>query len=196
MPHRLFKSLEDETGQATGFVQKGTLYIALNDDRFEVIQRTISYAQYLGIADATMLQRDQISERWPLLNLAGVTGAGFLASTGQLNPVDATQAFAKGARRFGARIFENTKVKKILVDRGNVRGAESDRGVIEAPIVVLATGMWTRILGESLGVAVPLHAAEHFYFVSESIPGLSPKHHAFFAPMSVHTIKRMPANCW
>lgn len=34
---RLFKSLEDETGQATGFVQKGTLYIALNDDRFEVI---------------------------------------------------------------------------------------------------------------------------------------------------------------
>ncbi|MGE3148363.1 MAG: FAD-dependent oxidoreductase [Pseudorhodoplanes sp.] len=171
---QLFRSLEAETGQATGYVQKGTVYLALNEARLETLRRTISYAHYLGLVDdAKMLSGDEIAERWPLLNRDGVVGASFLAGAGQLNPVDATQALAKGARRGGARIFEDTKVERILTRNGRAVGVETPRGAIEAPVVVLACGMWTRALAATVGVGVPLQAAEHFYIVSDPIPGIS-----------------------
>lgn len=170
---RLFESLEAETGQSTGFVQKGTLYLALNDARLEILRQTITFAHYLGIAEARILSVPEVAERWPLLNLDGVLGASFLPGTGQLNPVDATQALAKGAKLHGVKIFENTKVEKVLTRDRNVYGVETDQGPIEAHTVVLACGMWTRTLVEDLGINVPLHAAEHFYIVSDPIPGLS-----------------------
>ena len=37
-------------------------------------------------------------------------GGVFLPKDGQANPIDVTQAFAKGARRRGARIVEDVKV--------------------------------------------------------------------------------------
>ena len=51
-----------------------------------------------------------------------------------------------------------------------------DRGEISADIVVLCAGMWSRQLARSAGVNVPLHAAEHFYVVTEPVPGLDDHH--------------------
>ena len=172
---RLFNSLEAETGQSTGFVQVGTLYLALNEARLEVIRRTVSYAHYLGIGAARILSPGEVAERWPLVNLDGVLAASFLPGTGQLNPVDATQALAKGARKGGARIFEKTKVTRILRKNEQAVGVDTERGPIRASVVVLACGMWTRALAADIGVNVPLHAAEHFYIVSDPIPDLTVK---------------------
>ncbi|TIU73923.1 MAG: SDR family oxidoreductase, partial [Mesorhizobium sp.] len=48
-----------------------------------------------------------------------------------------------------------------------------DQGTIETDIVVNCAGMWARELGRQNGVTIPLHACEHFYLVTEPIPGLS-----------------------
>src|SRR5215469_18807996 len=45
------RSIEKETGQATGYVQKGTFYLALNDARMELLRRDVSFAQSLGISE-------------------------------------------------------------------------------------------------------------------------------------------------
>ena len=91
---------------------------------------------------------------------------------GQTNPIDTTQALAKGAKMRGARIFENTTVHRIQVEQGRAVGVETDAGYIAADTVVLCAGMWSHGLGKDCGVAVPLHAAEHFYIVTEPIQGL------------------------
>ena len=49
---------------------------------------------------------------------------------------------------------------------------ETDAGYIAADTVVLCAGMWSHRLAADIGVAVPLHAAEHFYIVTEPIDGL------------------------
>ncbi|WP_245416777.1 GcvT family protein [Undibacter mobilis] len=170
---QLYKNIEAETGQSAGFVGKGTIYLALNEARLHFLKQTIGYAHYLGVSGAKMLTPPEIAERWPLLNLDGVIGGSFLPSTGQLNPVDATQAFSKGARMSGASIIEHANVQDIIIRNGAVAGVETEHGAIEAPIVVLAGGMWTRDLVAKYGINIPLHAAEHFYIVSDPIPGLS-----------------------
>ena len=50
----------------------------------------------------------------------------------------------------------------------------TDKGTVECEILVNAAGMWARELGDQVGATVPLHAAEHFYIVTEGIEGISP----------------------
>ena len=53
-------------------------------------------------------------------------------------------------------------------------GVRTQWGDIRADAVVNAAGMWGRELGDQAGATVPLHAAEHFYIVTEGIEGISP----------------------
>jgi heterotetrameric sarcosine oxidase gamma subunit len=167
----LFEQLEKETGQATGFKQNGSISIALNDSRFEELMRGASMAKNFGL-DVQVISTAEIKERIPHYNLEGAKGGVFLPKDGQVNPIDVTQALAAGARSRGARIFENTKVTRIVAEHGKAKGVETLDGLIEADTVVMATGMWSRDLGKSVGVSIPLHACEHFYIVSEPIDTL------------------------
>lgn len=79
-------------------------------------------------------------------------------------------------RQRGATIVEDVKVTKVHTKAGRVTGVSwaqgEDQGTIEADIVVNCAGMWARELGAQNGVTIPLHACEHFYLVTEPIPGL------------------------
>jgi 4-methylaminobutanoate oxidase (formaldehyde-forming) len=167
----LFEGLEKETGQATGFKQNGSISIALNEGRFEELKRGASMAKNFGLA-VDVISTGEIKDRVPHYNMEGVVGGVFLPKDGQVNPIDVTQALASGARAKGAKIFENTKVTRILVEKGKASGVETPEGAIKADKVVIAGGMWSRDLGRSIGVNIPLHACEHFYIVSEPIADL------------------------
>ncbi|MBG1231596.1 GcvT family protein [Aestuariivirga litoralis] len=167
----LFEGLEKETGQATGFKQNGSISLALSDGRYEELLRGASMAKNFGLA-VDVLPLGELKERIPHYNFEGVKGGVFLPKDGQVNPIDVTQALAAGARSRGAKVFENTKVTRILTKDGRATGVETTQGTITADKVVVASGMWSRELGRSVGVNIPLHACEHFYIVSEPIEKL------------------------
>ena len=99
------------------------------------------------------------------MSTAGVLGAAFLPSDGYIDPSQLTFALAEGARRRGAEINTGTRVTGITVERGEVRGVETDKGVIETDIVVNAGGMYAREIGMLAGVNVPLVPMAHEYLV-------------------------------
>jgi heterotetrameric sarcosine oxidase gamma subunit len=167
----LFEGLEKETGQATGFKQNGSISLALTDGRMEELLRGASMAKNFGL-EVDVIGLDEIKRRIPHYNLESVKGGVFLPKDGQVNPIDVTQALAAGARSRGGKVFENTKVTRILTAKGKAVGVETTSGTIKADKVVVATGMWSRELGKSIGVSIPLHACEHFYIVSEPIDAL------------------------
>ncbi|MFT3986698.1 GcvT family protein [Aestuariivirga sp.] len=167
----LFEGLEKETGQATGFKQNGSISIALTPGRLEELVRGASMAKNFGLAVEVISTAD-IKQRLPHYNMENVLGGVFLPKDGQVNPIDVTQALAAGARSRGAKIFENTKVTRIIVENGAAVGVETTDGTIRTDKVVIASGMWSRELGKSIGVSIPLHACEHFYIVSEPIADL------------------------
>jgi len=167
----LFAGLEAETGQATGFRQNGSLALALHDERFEELKRGASMARNFGL-EVEVVGPADIRARYPLLNLDGVVGGVFLPKDGQTNPIDTTLALAKGARMRGARIVEGVKVERVLVENGRAVGVRTPLGEVRAGTVVIAAGMWSFWLARDIGVHLPLHAAEHFYIVTEPIDGL------------------------
>ena len=167
----LFEGLEKETGQATGFKQNGSISMALTDGRMEELLRGASMAKNFGLA-VDVISTEEIKARVPHYNMVGVKGGVFLPKDGQVNPIDVTQALATGAKSRGAKVFENCKVTRILTSKAAATGVETTDGTILADKVVMATGMWSRELGRSIGVNIPLHACEHFYIVSEPIADL------------------------
>jgi glycine cleavage system aminomethyltransferase T len=100
-------------------------------------------------------------------------GAVFLPKDGRTNPVDTTQALARGARQGGVRIAEDVRVTGIRTARGRVSGVTTDAGEVRADVVVNCAGMWAREVGGWADASVPLHAAEHFYIVTQPIAGLA-----------------------
>jgi 4-methylaminobutanoate oxidase (formaldehyde-forming) len=169
---QLYARLEAETGQATGFERTGSLTVASDYERLEELQRSASMARHFGI-EVDALQPDEIAARWPLIRANDLVGGVYLPGDAQTGPVDTTIALANGARAGGARIFENTRVTGIETRDGKLRGVQTERGPIAAEFVVNAGGLWAREIGQMCGVNVPLHAAEHFYVITEPVAGLA-----------------------
>jgi glycine cleavage system T protein len=170
----LFGDLEAETGHATGFAQFGSLSLATNDERFEELKRGASMARCFGV-EVEVVSASEAQTMWPMINVDDVVGAVFLPKDGKVNPIDVTQAMAKGAKTGGAKIFEDTKVLAIHTKEGRITGVATDRGDIQAEVVVNCAGMWAREVGRMAGANVPLHAAEHFYIVTENFEGMAPQ---------------------
>jgi 4-methylaminobutanoate oxidase (formaldehyde-forming) len=137
----LFKTLEAETGQATGLKQNGSLGIAANAARWEEHRRSAGLAKACGI-EVELVGPEQARELYPLLNVDDVHGAIFFPNDGQTNPADTTMALAKGARMGGAQIFEDTKVTGVLTERGRAAGVRTEHGEIKAEYVVNCAGLW------------------------------------------------------
>lgn len=169
----LFAGLEAQTGQATGFKQNGSISFAKTEARFEEFKRGASMGKSFGL-EVEILTPHDIKSMYPLVEVGDCVGGVFLPKDGQTNPIDTTQALAKGARNGGAQIFEGTKVEKILVEGGRAVGVLTDKGELRAKTVVICGGMWSRDLGAEIGVNLPLHAAEHFYIVTEPMANKVP----------------------
>ncbi|MEZ5741918.1 MAG: FAD-dependent oxidoreductase [Burkholderiaceae bacterium] len=167
----LLRSLEAETGQATGFKQNGSIGVALNAERLEEFKRNAAMGRAFGV-DVELIGPADIRDRYPYLDLQDIHGGIWLPNDGQTNPVDTTMAFAKGARQRGVKIVEDIEVSRILCDNGRATGVSTPLGDITADVVVLAAGLWSHELARPLGIRLPLHGAEHFYVVTESIAGL------------------------
>lgn len=169
----LYKTLEAETGQATGFNQCGAISIASSAERWEEIRRQASMASCFGV-ETIELSTGEAKERWPLMQVDDVYGAFYFPQDARTNPTDTTQALARGARMGGASIFENIEVQEILTESGRAIGVKTSQGDITADTVVNCAGMWARELGKKVGSPVPLHAAEHYYMVTENLEGMTP----------------------
>ncbi|MGU9962065.1 MAG: GcvT family protein [Candidatus Puniceispirillales bacterium WSBS_2018_MAG_OTU23] len=167
----LYFSLEDETGVATGIKRNGSITLALTDERMEELRRTAAMARAFGV-EVDEISTSEISNLYPGLNVDDAIGGVWLPKDGQGDPVNITQALAKGATKRGAKIIQGVKVTDITIRGGKAVGVETDCGNITAEVVVNCGGMWAREIGKMAGVAVPLHACEHFYIVTEGIKDL------------------------
>lgn len=173
----LFSRLEAETGQATGFRQRGSVSVATTLDRFEELKRGASMARMCDLP-VNIISPKEVQDLVPLARVDDLVGAVYLPGDGITNPVDTTRALAKGATARGVIIQQFANVEKIICQNDRARGViysvGGEQAELFADVVVNAAGMWSRELGKSVGAVVPLHAAEHFYLVTEPVDGISP----------------------
>jgi len=168
----LYEGLEAETGQATGFRRCGSISVARTAERLIELKRGASMARCFGV-DVEVIAPSEAGRLWPLMRTDDLAGAVWIPGDGRTNPIDTTLALARGARAGGATLLENVTVTGVRRDRGAATGVHTDQGDIACEVVVNCAGMWGREVGRMAGVNVPLHAAEHFYIVTEPLAGVT-----------------------
>ena len=183
----LYKRLEKETGQETGFKPVGFIEVAADADRMEEYRRIAAFNRLHGI-DIHELSPGEVKDLFPFAEVDDISGGFYAENDGRINPVDVTMALAKGARMKGVRIIQGTPVTGVLTRNGTVTGVRAEKGEIRSEFVVNCAGMWARQLGEKSGVVIPNQAAEHYYLITDRIDGVEadlpvledPSTHAYF----------------
>lgn len=167
----LYSQLEAETGQATGWINKGSLSIATNPDRLTFIKRQEALAHLYGVA-ATSISADEAKAHWPMMNTDDVIGAVWSPDDGRVGPSDLCAALIKGARSRGTKVFEQTAVTGIKTEANRVVGIETSIGEIDCDAIALCSGLWSRENAAMAGVDVPVWPCEHFYLLTNPIDGI------------------------
>jgi heterotetrameric sarcosine oxidase gamma subunit len=180
--------LPEETGLETGFMDVGFIELACDPDRLDYFRRVAAFNRLCGI-HVEEISATEVKEKFPLTNTEGILAGFYVPGDGRVNPTDATMALAKGARQRGVKLLEGVTVQGVTTTNPTETGKpRTAMGVtvqdpknpdatkeISANIVVNCAGMWARQFGELSGVTIPNQAAEHYYLITEDIPGLDPR---------------------
>jgi glycine cleavage system aminomethyltransferase T/glycine/D-amino acid oxidase-like deaminating enzyme len=164
----LYRTLGEEVGLETGWHEVGSLRLASTPERMEELQRQAGWAKTFGLP-LELISADEAQKLFPPMVTNGVLGAAYLPTDGYIDPSQLTFALAEGARRGGAEIAQHARVTEIRTERGRVVGVVTDKGEIEADVVVNAGGMFAKEIAALAGVNVPIVPMAHEYLVTKPV---------------------------
>jgi len=169
----LYSRLEAETGHSTGFRAVGHISLATTPQRQEALRREAAWMHGFGVED-TEISAGEIADLWPLARTDDVLSGFYVTDEGRADPVGVATSLAKGARQLGVRIVEGVAATGVETRGKRVTAVLTEAGRIETETVVNSAGMWARQFGALAGVSVPLQAAEHYYLLTDTVPGMDP----------------------
>ena len=180
----LFNSLEDD-GQPA-FYPVGGIEVAYTPERWEDLKRKHGWATSYDL-EAHLLTPREVQDRIPILDQKVIRGGYFVPGDGDAKAVRAVAALAKAAAREGAVEFcGETKASKIEVKNGRVQAVVTDRERINTGHVLLCTNIWAPVLGDQVGLKIPLVAVEHQYLISEPLAELAGETREIVHPILRH----------
>lgn len=174
---RVFERFEELLGQQIDFHQVGYLFLLDNAEDVATFERSVALQNSLGVP-SQMISPAEAQRISPLISTDGLLAAAFSPEDGHCDPASVCQGYAAGARRHGATLIAGCAVTGALVDRSGpaprIRGVVTEAGVVETERVVIATGAWSREVGQWFGVDLPVEPLRRQILVTEPVPDLRP----------------------
>jgi sarcosine oxidase, subunit beta len=161
----------DELGHELDLRLDGYLFLLDNAADVARFEADVALQSELGI-DARMLEPVEARAIVPLIDTEGLLAAALCARAGIVTPDLVVQGYARAAAERGAHIEQSCAATRIVAAGGRVTGVETARGTIETDRVVLAAGVWSRELGETCGLVLPVERERRFMYFTEAVPEL------------------------
>jgi len=166
---RLYKEIEETSGHSTGFKPSGGFYLASNEVWADYLKRERSKARYIGL-DQEFISLEEVVKKNPLIDPKRYISALWDPIDGEVDPSGVTYAFAKAAKVHGAKYYNNTVVKDTKQKKDGTWDVITNKGNINAEVVINAGGLWAREVGQMAGINLPVQPMEHHYLITETIP--------------------------
>jgi sarcosine oxidase subunit beta len=169
----LYERLSAELDFNLMFSQRGHLTLAHSDRAMITMQERAEVNQLLGI-DSRVVYPDEIARLCPQLNLGPhqtwpIHGALYHAPGGVIRHDAVVWGLARGADRRAVEIHPYTEVTGIAHDKGRVKAVETNRGRVEADVVVSAVAGWSTLVCSLAGVRLPITTHILQAFVTEPV---------------------------
>ena len=169
---------EDSFGVPVDYRPIGYLFLLTTPAEVATFRSNVELQHRVGVPWVRYLERDEIGQLVPLVNLEGVIGGTFCPRDGLADPNGVTQGFAKAAIRSGAQIETETTVLGIGTENGRVSAVVTDRGVVATRAIVNCAGPWAAQIGRVAGLDIPIVPVRRQFFVTDALPNV-PRHHPF-----------------
>ena len=164
----IFKELEKETGQSTGWHTTGSIRTADNPGRMDELGYAYSMNRCLGL-NVEYVTPEEMGKLHPFMNTEGLLGGLYWPDDGDVDPNSMTQAMAKGARNHGAEFNLHTMVTGIEEKKSGEWLVKTDKGDITCEFVVNAAGLWAPEISKMVGLEIPSIAIAHTHILYETI---------------------------
>ena len=133
----------------------GNLYFCTREEELALLRSLVTEAHDAGLTEVELLDPLRTREIIP-----AATGP-FLAAMwspvdAQCQPEKGTELYVRRARQAGATIAYGAKATRLLQTGGRITGVRTTVGPIRSPAVVVAAGIWTPYLANSVGLKVPI----------------------------------------
>jgi sarcosine oxidase, subunit beta len=155
----MFRNWQRIVGQPGDFRQAGFVRI-VHPHETERLKRNVEMQTELG-AKVQLIDRKQLHELEPDWNVEEIELAAYEPDSGYGDGAAVAGDFLAAARDLGIAYFSRTQAIELKIEAGRCRGVTTDRGTISAPIIVSATGPWTRPLFEKAGCDLPIECEFH-----------------------------------
>lgn len=164
----LFRQWEDVLEGQCSFKETGFLMIGSREDAANV-RANVKMLQGLGI-NTHVLAPEDVKLLQPFMNVEDIGAAAYEPESGFADGSDTVHSLIEGAKKAGAKVRQGTAVERIKVEDGKVSGVVLKDEEIDAPIVVLAAGAWSKALARTAGVELPLRIRSIFAGVVQRPP--------------------------
>ena len=164
----LYKEIEQTSGHSVGMHNTGGFYLASNNDWYDYLKRERSKARYMGL-DQEFISVEEVARRHPLIDPKHYVAALWDPLDGDIDPSGVTYAYAKSARVHGAAWHTHTLVLETNQKADGSWDVVTQKGTINAEMIVNAGGLWAREVGHLAGLHLPVQPMEHHYLLTEDI---------------------------
>jgi glycine/D-amino acid oxidase-like deaminating enzyme len=150
----VFEHFADLVGGPPLFWRTGMVQFMPDSERAQLDDR-LARLRELGI-DVQRISEHELIEVDASARLADNESAVFERSAGYVEPVQVVASFAEAARRGGVDLRQGVEVRALLVEKGKVKGVETNEGMYECARLVLATGPWAARLPRTVKLELPV----------------------------------------
>ena len=163
---QIFHHFDDEIGGSPGFVNCGWAFL-VPDYVSEGFDRNLEMQRNLGI-DTREIDRRQLLEMEPRIDLSGVDRIAWEPGAGYADPHATTAAYAGRFQDRGGQLLPLTPVEGLRVEGGRIAGVRTAQGEISTEVVVNAAGPWAGRVAGWAGVEAPIQVTREEEILMET----------------------------
>ncbi|MFY9560880.1 MAG: FAD-binding oxidoreductase [Terriglobales bacterium] len=170
MSLKMFQHWREIVGEAGEFRRTGFVRI-VHPSETERLKRNVAMQRGLG-ANVELIDRRQLQELEPDWAVDEVELAAYEPDSGYGDGNVVANDFLSRARDLGATYLSKARATSLMAEAGRVRGVQTEGGPIHAPVVIAATGPWTRPLLQQTGFDPPIETEYHQVALLKNAPGM------------------------
>ena len=163
---QIFHHFDDEIGGSSGFVNCGWAFL-VPDYVSEGFDRNLEMQRNLGI-DTREIDRRQLLEMEPRIDLSGVDRIAWEPGAGYADPHATTAAYAGRFQDRGGQLLPLTPVEGLRMEGGRIAGVSTAQGEISTEVVVNAAGPWAGRVAGWAGVEAPIQVTREEEILMET----------------------------
>jgi sarcosine oxidase subunit beta len=167
---QMFQNWRDIVGHPGDFRKTGFVRI-VHPNETERLKHNVEMQRALG-ARVELVDKSQLHELEPDWNVDEVELAAYEPDSGYGDGAAVAGDFLRAARGLGVHYFSRTPATAFGVESGSVCGVITDHGTISAPIVISATGPWTKPLFAQAGCELPIENEFHQVAILRNAPDM------------------------